>query len=155
MAQLPPPQLDHFADLLVDLGPPMELGEAMSGRRRIIPIIGGTVTGERINGTICNLGADWQTVFSDGTAQLDTRYGLKTDDGALIEIINFGYRHGPADVLERVAKGEDVDPALYYMRTHAKLETGDPRYAFVNNMLFVGSGAREASRVRISLFVLK
>lgn len=89
------PALEHFCDLTVELSDIIELGEGMSGRRRIIPIIGGEVRGERINGTI----------------------------------LNVGYRHGPPDVIAAIARGEDTSPDEYYMRTHARLETGDARYS--------------------------
>ena len=146
--------LEHFCDLVVELADIIELGDGRSGRRRIIPIIGGTVRGTRINGTILDIGADWQTVFVDGTAHLDTRYALRTDDGAVIEIINVGYRHGPPDVMAAVARGDDVSPDEYYMRTHARLETGDARYTWVNTMLFVGTGGRRKSKVELSLFAV-
>ena len=149
-----PPILEHFCDLVVELAPIKEMGEGRAGQRRIIPIIGGTVRGERINGRILNLGADWQTVFRDGVAELDTRYAFETDDGALIEIINYGFRHGPEEVMARVARGEDVDPDTYYMRTHARLETGDARYEWVNKMLFIGTGGRKKNRVEISLYAI-
>ncbi|WP_417686503.1 DUF3237 domain-containing protein [Roseibium sp.] len=149
------PILTHFCDLKVELADIREMGQGRAGHRRIIPIIGGTVTGERISGTILNLGADWQTIFADGVAELDTRYAFETDDGALIEIINYGYRHGPAEVLAAVGRGEDVDPSSYYMRTHARLETGDPRYAWVNRMLFVGAGGRRKNSVEVSLFAVE
>ena len=116
---------------------------------------GGSVTGTDISGRILNLGADWQTIFADGTAELDTRYAMETDDGALIEVVNYGFRHGPADVIERLAAGEDVPPESYYMRTQARLETGDAGYGWVNRMLFVGTGARQRSSVRISLFAVE
>lgn len=150
-----PPILEHFADLEVELGEIMEVGSGRAGARRIIPIVGGSVKGEKISGKILNLGADWQTIFSDKLAELDTRYAFKTDDGALIEVINFGYRHGPAEVLERISKGEEVDPDSYYMRTHARLETGDERYNWVNRMLFVGTGERRQSKVYITLFAVR
>ncbi len=146
------PDLRHLCDLVVDLGAPMEIGQGRAGRRRIIPIVGGTVTGDRINGRILNLGADWQTIFADGSAELDTRYSFETDDGALIDIRNFGYRHGPAEVLAALARGEAVDPSLYYMRTHPRFETGDQRYAWLNALICVGTGAREAAAVRLSVF---
>lgn len=130
----------------------MELGTAPGGRRRIIPVIGGSVQGERLSGRVLNLGADWQTVFADGTAELDTRYAMQTHDGALVDIRNFGYRHGPPEVLAALARGEIVDPSLYSMRTQPRFETGDPRYAWLNRLIAVGSGAREPSAVRISVF---
>jgi hypothetical protein len=146
------PALRHLADLDVELSAPIELGESPRGRRRIIPIIGGTVRGERLSGEILNLGADWQTIFSDGTSELDTRYAMRTHDGALIDIRNFGFRHGPQEVIEAMMRGEAVDPSLYYMRTQPRFETGDPRYAWLNRMIFIGTGARLPNGVRISFF---
>jgi hypothetical protein len=137
--------------LNVELDPIREMGSGRAGQRRIIPIVGGTVSGPRLNGRLLNLGADWQTIFADGLAELDTRYAMETDDGAIIEILNYGFRHGPKEVLEAVARGEDVDPSAYYMRTHARLETGDARYAWVNRTLFVGVGARLKQAVRALL----
>lgn len=149
---LPPAR--HVCDLYVDLAPIKEMGSGRAGQRRIIPIIGGWVEGPELSGTILNLGADWQTVWANGVAELEARYAFETNDGALIEIVNTGYRHGPAQVLEAVARGEDVDPALYYMRTQARLETGDARYEWVNRTLFTGVGARLAGQVVISLYAI-
>ncbi len=148
------PNLRHFCDIDAELGPIREMGAGRAGRRRIIPIVGGSVSGPDISGRLLNLGADWQTIFADGLAELDTRYAMETNDGALIEIVNYGYRHGPAEVIDRLAAGEDVPPDSYYMRTHARLETGDAKYAWVNRKLFVGTGVRQKSSVRISLFVI-
>ncbi len=146
-----PPRLTPFCDLNVDLGPIRELGAGLAGHRRIVPIIGGTVTG-RVSGHILTLGADWQTILADGTADIDTRYAFETDDGAVIEVVNKGVRHGPPDVQAALARGEAVDPTLYYFRTAARLETGAARYKWVNRTIFVGTGQRLASAVRISLF---
>lgn len=113
------------------------------------------MTGRNFKDVSClSVGADWQTVFADGLAELDTRYAMETDDGAVIEIINYGYRHGPPTVISALAKGEKVDASSYYMRTHARLETGDPRYAWVNRILFVGTGSRQATSVKIDLFAI-
>lgn len=152
--QLPHPQANYACTLTVELAPIREMGTGRAGHRRIIPIIGGSVSGPRLSGKILNVGADWQTIFADGLAELDTRYAMETEDGATIEIINFGFRHGPKDVMEKVARGEDVDPASYYMRTHARLETGDPRYDWVNRTLFVGVGARNKQSVNVDLYTL-
>lgn len=152
--RLAPPGLSHVCDLHVELDPIREMGPGRSGHRRIVPIIGGRVTGPRLNGRLLCLGADWQTIWADGTAELDTRYAMETDDGATIEIRNYGYRHGPAEVIAAIARGETVDPDSYYMRTHARLECGDARYAWVNRTLFVGRGARLDRQVVVSLFAL-
>jgi len=149
------PVLDPVCTLRVDLGPIREMGQGRGGVRRIVPIIGGSAEGPLLNGRLLDIGADWQTVFSDGLAELDTRYAMQTDDGAVIEIRNYGFRHGPAEVIQAIARGEDVDPKSYYMRTHARLETGDERYSWVNRTLFVGSGSRQANAVVISLFAIR
>ena len=148
------PSLELICRLEVELDPIHEMGAGRAGQRRIIPIIGGTVSGERLSGRILNLGADWQTIFNNGLAELDTRYAFETHDGALIEVINYGFRHGPAEVMAAMVKGEDVSPEDYYMRTHARLETGDSRYEWVNRMLFVGKGHRRAAQVILDLYAL-
>src|SRR5688572_21296417 len=102
-----------------------ELGETPHGRRRIIGITGGRFAGERLSGRVLPGGADWQVIRADGVADLDARYTLETTDGALIYVRNRGYRHGPAEILDRLAAGESVDPSLYYMRTTPLFETGE------------------------------
>ncbi len=145
------PQLKPFCHILVELGSIIEMGAGRAGARRIIPILGGRVRGE-ITGRVMGIGADWQTVLADGVAELDTRYALETDDGAVIEVVNYGFRHGPAEVIARIAAGENVPQDQYYMRTQARLECGDERYSWLNRTLFVGTGARNASSVEMDLY---
>ena len=151
----PAPVLDPVCTLKVELGPIHEMGQGRGGVRRIVPIIGGSVEGPLLNGRILDVGADWQSVFSTGLAELDTRYAMQTHDGAVIEIRNYGFRHGPAEVIKAMARGEAVDHQSYYMRTHARLETGDERYSWVNKTLFVGSGSRLPEAVVIELFAIR
>ena len=139
----------------ITLGPPQELGEAPHGRRRIIPITGGRVSGERLSGRVLPGGADWQIVRADGVAELDARYTIETADGALVYVANRGVRHGPAGVLGRLAAGEPVDPALYYMRTTPWFETGDARYAWLNRIVCVATGARRAAAVELDVYEVK
>lgn len=139
----------------ITLGPPQELGEAPHGRRRIIPITGGRVSGERLSGRVLAGGADWQVVRADGVAELDARYTIETGDGALIYVSNRGVRHGPPEVIRKLAAGEPVDAALYYMRTTPWFETGDPRYAWLNRIVCVCTGARRAAAVELEVFEVK
>ena len=134
---------------------PQELGDTPQGRRRIIGITGGRFSGERLSGRVLPGGADWQLIRADGVADLDARYTLETGDGALIYVRNRGYRHGPADVLKRLASGEAVDPSLYYMRTTPCFETGDARYAWLNRIVCVATGARRAAAVELEVFEVK
>ena len=136
----------------IALAPAQELGVTPGGRRRIIPITGGRFTGERLSGRVLPGGADWQLIRPDGVADLDARYSIETGDGALIYVRNKGYRHGPDEVMQRLAAGEAVDPALYYMRTTPWFETGDARYAWLNRIVCVGTGARQASSVHLEFF---
>ena len=139
----------------ITLAPAQELGDAPLGRRRIIPITGGTFRGERLSGRVLAGGADWQVIRADGVAELDARYTLETQDQALIYVRNFGYRHGPADVIRRLAAGEAVDPSLYYMRTTPRFETGAERYRWLNGLICVASGARRAAAVELEVYEVK
>jgi len=139
----------------ITLAPAQELGDTPQGRRRIINITGGTFRGDRLSGKVLSGGADWQVIRTDGVADLDARYTLETDDGALIYVHNHGYRHGPAEVLKKLSLGEEVDPSLYYMRTTPLFETGDTRYAWLNRLICVGTGARKKSSVHLEIFEVK
>ena len=139
----------------ITLAPPQELGDAPLGRRRIIPITGGRFRGERLAGRVLAGGADWQIVRADGVSQLEARYTLETDDGALVYVHNVGLRHGPADVLARVAAGEPVDPSLYYMRTTPTFETGAERYRWLNRIVCVATGARRKDAVELDVYEIK
>lgn len=139
----------------VTLEPIRDLGETPLGRRRIIGITGGTFKGPRLSGRILPGGADWQVIRSDGVAYLDARYTLETSDGALIYVNNKGYRHGPKDVIERMARGEEVDPALYYMRATPWFETSAPQYAWLNRSICVATGARRPAAVELDFYEVK
>jgi hypothetical protein len=104
-------ELRLLCEVRVALGAPLELGSSLRGRRRVIPIVGGTLEGERIRGEILPGGADWQNVYPDGMAQLEARYMVRLSDGALIDVANFGYRHGPPEMLAALARGEEADPS--------------------------------------------
>ncbi len=139
----------------ITLAAPQELGDTPHGRRRVIPITGGSFRGERLSGRVLPGGADWQVIRADGIAELDARYTLETADRALIYVRNFGYRHGPADVIRRLTVGEPVDPALYYMRTTPRFETGAERYRWLNGLICVASGARRAASVELEVFAVQ
>jgi hypothetical protein len=139
----------------ITLAAPQELGDTPLGRRRIIGITGGRFSGERLSGRVLAGGADWQVIRADGVADLDARYTLETSDGALIYVRNRGYRHGPPEVLQKLSSGESVDPSLYYMRTTPRFETGDARYAWLNRIVCIATGARRATSVALEVFEVK
>lgn len=149
------PELAPLMRIKVTLEAIRDLGDTPLGRRRIIGITGGAFSGARLSGRVLPGGADWQLIRADGVAWLDARYTLETSDGALIYVNNHGYRHGPKEVVERLARGEDVDPALYYMRTTPWFETAAPAYAWLNRIVCIGSGARRADCVELDFFEVK
>ena len=106
-----------------------KLGNTPYGERRIINILGGTVEGSRLKGKILPGGADWQIIRSDGVVHLHARYTVETDSGGLILVNSEGYRHGPPEVMARLARDETVDPSLYYFRAFMRFETADPAAA--------------------------
>ena len=134
------------------LGDIQKLGRTPYGERRIINILGGTVQGPKLNGKILPGGADWQIVRADGVVHLTARYTIETAAGALVLVDAEGYRHGPPEVMERLARDETVDPSLYYFRTFMRFETADPVASWLNLTLAIGYGARENKAVRIEVF---
>ena len=135
-----------------DLSPIVNLGRTPYGERRIIDITGGSVRGARLQGRILPGGADWQIVRSDGAADIQARYTIETDSGARILVTSDGLRHGPPAVLERLARGDSVDPALYYFRTVMRFETADPAVDWLNRILALARGQREARSVRLDVY---
>jgi hypothetical protein len=152
MLELNAPVLRPFCTLEVEAGPVRSLGQGRLGQRRIVPIAGGRVSGPRLSGRILPGGADWATVSHDGVSLMNARYLIETAEGAILEIVDQGYRHGPEPVMRRLAAGEAVPPDAYYMRSVVRLESGHPDYAFVNRMLFLGTGAKTAAGVQIDVY---
>lgn len=148
-------ETEFLCRIRVTLEPARELGQTPMGRRRIIAITGGQFSGPRLSGRVLAGGADWQVIRADGVAYLDARYTLETSDGALIYVNNLGYRHGPPEVLERLARGDDVDPALYYMRATPWFETAAPKYAWLNRTICIATGARRAAAVELEFYAVK
>lgn len=153
-ADLPEPALRFVAGVEVQLAEPLEVGGVALGTRRVIGITGGRVDGPELRGEILDGGADWQLVAGDGTAIIDTRYTLRTEGGSLVTIATRGFRHGPPEVLARIAAGEEVPPAAYYFRVTATLESADPALAWVNHTVFVAVAGRQARSVTYRLYAL-
>jgi len=148
------PQLEFAFEAVAEIGTPQEMGATPHGRRRVIPVLGGRFEGPKMRGRILPGGADWQILREDGTAELDARYTLETDQGALIYVSNRGLRHGPPDVLKRLNSGQTVDPASYYFRTVAQFETGAPELRWLTDAIFVASAERYPERVVVRFWKL-
>jgi hypothetical protein len=147
------PQLatKYVFSLSIKVGTPIVAGDLGYGIRRVIPVLGGTVQGERIKGTIHSGGADFQVIRPDGFTELEAKYTFELDDGAVVYIENIGVRFGPKEALDRIAQGEAVDPELIYFRSVPKFETGHPKYRWLMQNLFIGVGARHPGRVELAV----
>jgi hypothetical protein len=140
--------------LAVDVGDVVTMGAAPLGERRVINILGGTFEGPRLRGDVLPGGADWQIVRHDGVLDLDARYALKDQSGAVIRVVSQGYRHGPPDVLAALGRGEAVDPSRYFFRTIMRFETGAPDLAWLNRTIAVAAAERKARQVLLDAYAI-
>ncbi len=146
--QLPDPRLMPVYRLEATLGEPVELGDSAQGHRRTAPLTGGTFIGATLNGKLLpGASADWQTVLPDGTALGDIRYTLQTNGGKVLYVQSRGVRHGRAEVLARLGRGEDVDASEYTFRTSTQIETAVAELDWLNKGVFVSVGGRQANAV--------
>ncbi|WP_053387768.1 DUF3237 domain-containing protein [Leucobacter japonicus] len=148
---LPIPSLEHVFDVEVELGALEDHGDTRAGHRRVIPILGGRITGA-ISADILPGGADWQLVRADGSIEIDGRYSARTDAGELLYLQANGVRSGEPAVLEALLRGEPVDPSEYYFRTVVTVETSAPRLAHLERALYLAVAERTANAVRYATY---
>ncbi len=143
---------DPMFSIRCELADTLSFGRTPYGERRVVDIIGGEVSGTRLQGRVLPGGADWQIVRGDGATDICARYTVETAAGARILVTSEGLRHGPPDVIARLARGETVDPSLYYFRTLMRFETAHPAIDWLNRILALARGAREARAVRLDVY---
>lgn len=147
------PGLEYVFSIAVRVATPIDLGEAQGLRRRVIPILDGTVSGPRFEGTVMPGGADWQRLRpSDGLTRLVATYALAHRDGAIVQVQNSGIRRAPANVMARLNAGQPVDPGLVYFRATPTFDAPDGPHAWLNESIFVASGRRSPDRVEVDFF---
>ena len=154
MPTLPPaPALLPMCQVRCEVGALVSLGgPAKHGERRFVPLGGGTVRGLELNGTLVPGGVDWQVNRADGALDIAAHYVIRTDDGALIEVQSDGVRHGPPEVMARLARGEAVGRDEYYFRTVVRFTTGAPAWLHLNKTLALAVGKREATQVVLDFY---
>jgi Protein of unknown function (DUF3237) len=136
----------HLFTLTLQVPSIRDLGVTPWGARKIAQVTGGQFQGDRIKGTVhAGPGGDWLLLRNDGVLSLDVRITLETDDGHLIYMSYKGMRHGPKDVIDALNRGEKVDPSQYYFRMVPQFETSSEKYSWINRLVAVASGQREAS----------
>lgn len=146
------PDLELLFEAHGVLEAPLVMGQTPDGLKRVVPIVGGTFAGPKIRGTLVPGGADWQYVRADGVTVVEARYLLRTDDDVLIEVHNRGLRHGPEEVMKRLAAGESVDPNEYYFRAAPSLTAPAGKYGWLNGRLFLCTGARYATAITLWVY---
>jgi Protein of unknown function (DUF3237) len=148
-----PPLFAPLMQLVVEVGEVVSLGSVPTGERRVVSILGGRFDGaDGWRGDVLPGGADWQLLRSDGVLEVDARYVLQDAQGARVQVLSQGLRHGPPEVMAALARGEAVDPSRYYFRTAMRFETAAERLQHLNRVVAVGIGGREAALVRLSVF---
>jgi hypothetical protein len=150
----PPPALLPMTHIRCEVGALVTLGPAPLGERRYVPLLGGSVQGPELNGSIEAGGVDWQINRSDGALEIAAHYVIVTPDGARVEVQSNGLRHGPAEVLARLAAGEAVAPHEYFFRTLVRFTTGAPAWAHLNKVMAIAVGQRQAREVLLDLYRL-
>src|ERR1700730_16141229 len=153
--RLPEPRLTKILRLEASLGEALEVGNVAQGRRRIVPLTGGTFAGPELNGTLLpGASADWQIVLPDGSALGDIRFTLQTDHGDLLYVRSQGVRHGSAEVLARLSRGEEVDASEYVFRTSTQIETAAPQFDWLNKGVFISVGGRQPGGVIYEVYLV-
>jgi len=153
--RLPEPRLTKILRLEATLGEVLDVGDVARGRRRIIPWTGGTFVGPELNGTVLpGASADWQIVLSDGSTLGDIRFTLQTDHGELLYVCSLGVRHGSAEVLARLSRGEEVDASEYVFRTSTQIETAAPDLDWLNKGVFISVGGRQPGGVIYEVYLV-
>ena len=147
-----PPALVPMTQIRCEVGALVSLGMAKYGERRYVPLGAGTVQGPELNGTLVEGGVDWQVQRADGVTDIAAHYVIRTRDGALVEVQSEGMRHGPAEVMARLARGEPVARDAYFFRTVVRFTTGAPQWLHLNKVLAIAVGRREATRVLLDLY---
>jgi hypothetical protein len=143
---------DPIIHIEAELEEPQIFGKTPYGERRVINIVGGTISGPRLRGKIFPGGADWQIIRSDGVADIFAKYTFQIEGGGLVLVTSAGLRHGPPDVIAKLAKGEPVARDQYYFRTCVRFETADLGAGWLNRVLTIAVGEREKMKVKLDLF---
>ena len=134
------PKLEHLFDMHADLAAPQMVGATPAGNRQIWVVTGGTLEGRKLKGELLPGGGDWALVRSDGAVQLDVRATCRLADGALVYATYSGLIIADTAVFGRLMQGEDVPLEEYYFYTNPMFQTGDERYAWLNQTMAVGRG---------------
>ncbi len=154
--ELPELKLEKLFYLEATCAPIIPIGDVGTSELNIYPVIGGFFEGEKLKGEIMNFGADWNYMDKDRVDVMDTRYLLKTDDGAYISIFTNGRYLNSIEQDQALDRGEFVDPNKYYFRQHLFFQTGTDKYKWLNGVIAVAvMGIKETGEICYQAYMLK
>jgi hypothetical protein len=131
--------LEYECTYWAQLKAPLEIGGPY-GARHFFEVTGGDLTGERLRGRLLTGGGDWALIGPDGWGRLDVRAQIETNDGARILLTYYGLLSVNDVVQQALSAGAGTQYEDHYFRTTPRFETGDPRYAWLNQTVFVAAG---------------
>jgi hypothetical protein len=130
--------------------PVLALGETPYGERRVARFEGGSFEGPKLRGSVLPGGGGWMLLRRDGVLDIEVRIVLETNDKQMIYMHWKGFRHGPKQVIDRLNRGEVVDPSSYYFRTTPYFETSSEKYSWLNRICSVATGSRVSATSELS-----
>jgi len=143
--------LERVMELEIDVESPIEIGQTGDGQRRIIPILGGTVSGQ-IEGTVLEAGADYQLYRDRRPTELVAKYAFETTDGDRVYVENRGMRVADPETKERLRDGKPVEPEDVYFCSVPEFETAAPELEWLTESVFVAAGTRQPTGVRLAVY---
>jgi hypothetical protein len=152
MNEIATPGLVLVGQLTAQVAPPIDVGTTPQGVRRIVPLLGGTMLGPRLNGTLVPGGTDYQVWRADGVTEIHARYVIETARRTRVYVEASGLRRAPPEVMARLFRGDPVDQATIYFRTAPRFETSDPDLAWLMRSVFICAGARHPDRAVLRFF---
>jgi hypothetical protein len=153
-ASAAPPGLTYVFSLRAELAAPVEHGEIDGKRKRFIGVTSGTVYGPRMQGKVLSGGGDWQAIAPGGLTEVYARYSIQASDGTVIGVINAGVRTAAPEVIDKLARGVEVDPSLYYFRTTPTFDVRPGPHEWLRRKVFVARGIRKPDHVIVDFYVV-
>ncbi|MEG3134398.1 DUF3237 domain-containing protein [Rouxiella sp. T17] len=152
------PELKHSFSIEIKVDKPVMVnGTAEGGKRQLISILEGKVSG-KISGKVLPGGIDSQIIHPDGTCHLSARYGIQTDLGC-VYIENNGIRRVPAHWRDRLFDEDmsffnEIPQDEIYFRAVPKFEVYSEALRWLNEAIFICTGQRTAQGVSLKFYEL-
>lgn len=150
------PTLEFVFEIRATIAADHHIGRSTDESLSFTPVVGGSVSGPALTGTVLAGGGDW-AVERFGTAELEARYLIRADDGTVIDVLNRGYFRATPELLARMDAGEDLpeDTDGLYFRTAPVFQTDAPQHRWLAEHQFFGLARDDDGQVCVRVFVLR